>query len=293
MAVSNEGVDVVLPSQAGFVRRHTLFVFFLLVFALTWPLQIVDALGSHGLLNFRVPVVAQIFLVAYMPTLAAIITSALLGGPAAVRQLLRKLLIWRVEGRWYAVAILTFALLCGVAIAIANWVGHGSMLPLVSAEVAGAGWLAVLMLPALFLVTTIVNGEELAWRGFALPRLQTHSSALRASLFLGVIWILFHLPLWLTFRGHPFSPLGMLSWSIQLMAASIIFTWLYNHTRGSVLLAYLLHGSINTWTRVFPIDTAPPLAGWLLTAGVCLVAIAVVAGFGAENLRREGPRITD
>ena len=85
--------------------------------------------------------------------------------------------------------------------------------------------------------------------------------------------------------------MAMGSKSLQLLGASIIFTFLYNHTRGSVLLAYLLHGAANTWTRVLPIDHAPAHIGWWLTAFICTTAVCLVAIFGAQHLKRNGQRI--
>lgn len=277
-------------SLRSYVEKHTLPCFFILVFALTWLLQIVDALGSHGLLPVRVPLVMQVLLVAYMPTLAAVIMAALTGGRTEVKDLLRKLLIWKVELRWYLAAVFIFAAICASAVLLTKQVTDAT-LPLLSGQVASAGWALLFMLPALFLVTTLINGEELAWRGFALPRLQTRWSAGTSSLLLGTVWIMFHLPMWLTYRGYPLDASAVLSWSVQLLGASVIFTWLFNNTRGSVLLAYLLHGSVNTWTRVFPIESAPPLTGWLITGFVCLTALGLIVSCGWEHLRRSGQRV--
>jgi membrane protease YdiL (CAAX protease family) len=264
----------------------------MLVFALTWPLQIIDALGSHGMLPIRVSILLQLLFVAYMPTVAALIITALTSGRTGVRTLLQKALIWRVAFHWYAVAIFGFALICGSAIILGNAVSNEPSVPLLGPDAAQlSGWQLIIMIPVLFLLTTVVNGEELAWRGFALPRLQTRWNALTSSIILGIIWAVFHLPLFFTLTGSSIDSLSILSRSIQLIGASVIFTWLYNHTHGSVLLAYLLHGSVNTWTRVFPIDQAPALAGWMMTGLVCLIAIILVMVSGAEHLRRRGQRM--
>lgn len=279
-------------SLRSFVREHPLPVFVGLVFVLTWPLQIVDALGSHGILPYRVPVWAQVLFVAYMPTLAAVITTSFIAGRSGIKQLFCRLLIWRVGLHWYLVAVFGFAVVCILGVLLGSLVAGGSGAPLFSRELMERPLAQVfLMVPALFLVVTLVNGEELAWRGFALPRLQARWNALEASLLLGLVWIVFHLPLLLTSKGAPLDALAMTSWSVQLLAASVIFTWLFNHTRGSVLLAYLLHGSINTWTRVFPLETASPAVGWSVTGLVCLAAVTLVAVCGAEHLNRTQRRV--
>ena len=276
------------------LRRHELVFFFALVFLLTWPLQVIDALGSHGVLPFRIPFWMQLIIVAYMPTVAAIIVAALAEGRVGVRELLGKLLIWRVGARWYALAIFGYAVLCGGAIIVGNILSESPTFPLLSNDLfKGSSLQWLIMLPVFFLIITLTNGEELAWRGFALPRLQACWNALNSSLILGLIWVAFHLPLFLTLMDAEvgLNFMAMASKSLQLVGASIIFTFLYNHTRGSVLLAYLLHGAANTWTRIFPIDQAPAHIGWWLTVFICATAVLLVLIFGAHNLSRNGQRI--
>ena len=255
-------------------------------------MQIIDALGSHGVLSFRVPFWMQLIIVAYMPTVAAIVAAALAEGRMGIRELLRKLLVWRVGARWYVFAIFGYAFLCGSAIIVGNILSESPPFPLLSDDLfKGSSLQWLIMLPVFFLIITLTNGEELAWRGFALPRLQARWNALNSSLILGVVWVAFHLPLFFTLTGSELNFMAMASKSLQLLGASVIFTFLYNHTRGSVLLAYLLHGAANTWTRVFPIDHAPAHIGWWLTALICITAVLLVAIFGAQHLRRNGQRI--
>ena len=107
---------------------------------------------------------------------------------------------------------------------------------------------------------------------------------------MGLVWALFHLPYFFTL-GSSQTDMPPLSFTLRVIGLSVLFTWLYNNTRGSVLLAYLLHAAVNTWSRVFPIDHAPPLADWLSTGVTCLAAAAVLAAFGAEHLTRNGRRV--
>jgi uncharacterized protein len=107
-------------------------------------------------------------------------------------------------------------------------------------------------------------GEEPGWRGFALPRLQSRYGALRATLILGVVWTFWHLPDFLTSaqRGGPGAPLSI--WYINLtifflmvMSMAFLFTWVSNHTKGSLFIALLLHASINTFGSVQSYFSAP------------------------------------
>jgi uncharacterized protein len=80
---------------------------------------------------------------------------------------------------------------------------------------------------------------------------------------------------------------------VTTTALTILFTWMYNNTRGSVLMAYLLHASANTWTRVFPIDHANALMNWIVTALLIFVVVLVVFVSGADNLSKRNTRIQE
>jgi membrane protease YdiL (CAAX protease family) len=140
--------------------------------------------------------------------------------------------------------------------------------------------------PLLFLIGGLVNGEEIGWRGFALPRLQAKYNALTASLILGIVWALFHLPLFFT-RGDSFASTPPLSFLIRMIAAAILFTWLSNNTGGSLLLAYLMHAASNFWPRVLPLAAMAAPFAWL-GDGVTILAVAlVVLIYGSTHLSRK------
>jgi uncharacterized protein len=122
-------------------------------------------------------------------------------------------------------------------------------------------------------------GEELAWRGFALPRLLTRYNALVASLVLGVIWALWHLPLlWTEGNGMFHQPVWLLL--LDVTAKSVLFTWVFLHTRGSVLIAMLFHGATNLFivspdvasTGDLTLPLLAAVAKWALVVVVLLVA---------------------
>ncbi len=273
------------------VDQYQLPIFFVLVLGLTWPFMIWDTLASHGILPFRLPIPVAL-LQAYMPTVAAVIVTGLTLGRPGIRTLFKKLLIARVGFRWYAIAIFGIAGICIAAILLANRLGPMPAVPIVSDMFPNsrpAEWL--LGVTVLFLIAGILNGEELAWRGFALPRLQTKYSALTASLILSVPFTLFHLPLFF----DPQMGMGTFpSFAIRAAALSIMFTWVFNHTRGSVLLAYILHASFNTWTRVLSIDTSGnPFQDWMMTLVMVVLATILVAITGWRNLSRTKTRIQE
>jgi uncharacterized protein len=268
------------PSLVSFVQHHSLSVFFVLALALTWPYMIVDALGSWGLLPFRLPFVFLIPM-GYGPTFAALIVSAMTEGKGSVRALLRRVLVWRVGLRWYVLVI--------VGSAIPTAITHGLWMFL-GGELAGPPLSLGLIFQLLvsFLVFVLFNGEELGWRGYALPRLQAKRSALVASLIVGAMWALFHLPLFFDRGMADFSRMPPLSYLLLAMAWSIIFTWVFNKTRGSVLLAMLLHAASNGWRGLYRPESADFAFHVSLYIGVmCLAALTVVVVYGAAYLSRK------
>ena len=280
--------------KESFIQKYPLVSFFLLAFGLTWIFMITDALGSRQILPFRLPLPLMIVM-GYMPTLAAVIVTRVTKGREGVRALFRKLLIARVGFRWYAFAIFALAGMYIASILIYNSIGASPALPILSPKTPPHSSLLELVpqIAVLFLIVGIVNGEELAWRGFALPRLQSKYNALASSLILGVIWTMFHLPLFFTVTGSSQADWSFTSFLISTGAMTVLYTWLYNNTHGSVLMAYLLHAAANTWSQVFAIDHANQLVNWILTGVIVLVAVLVLAQAGAQNLSRTNMRIQE
>lgn len=266
----------------SWLSQHALAAFFVLAFAMAWAVLIPLALASRGMLAFS-PSVPLLLFMSYAPTLAALIVTGAIAGRLGIRALLGRLLIWRVGVQWYAVAIfLNAGIILGSYALYVSTGGTAQPLP----EIGPAFALNTLVT---FVVVGLVNGEELGWRGFALPALQRRMSALVASLVIGSIAALFHLPIF--FNEGPSAAGGQAGmpfagfW-ISSVAASILMTWLYNNTRGSVLLAILFHASMNTWSSVLPFPTGGTFF-WVLVGVQSAVALAVVALNGPARLSRK------
>jgi uncharacterized protein len=252
------------------VRRHPLVVFFVLAYALSWWPWILYAFDLSPL-----PIVG------FGPFLAAIVVLAVTRGKAGVMALLRRMVRWRVSPVWYAVALL-LPIAITVAATVLN-VLFGAQAPS-SAELSG--WSG--LVPGFF-VLLLVPGfggawEEPGWRGYALPRLQVGRSALLASLILGLLWAFWHLPLMVV---------GEVNWSdiVLVIAASVVFAWVFNSASGSVLIAMVMHAMNNTISGSF---FGPMFSGadsvresWLLAALWVAVAIVVVVATGPEHLSRK------
>jgi membrane protease YdiL (CAAX protease family) len=264
--------------SGSLVRRHPLGVLFVLTFALTWVVWVPRAAGVETGLVGRAWT--------YAPAVAAVLAAALTGGRAALKQLMGRLTRWRVPWQWYLVVIVGPAafsvLIAGLYAALGgSW----------STALPRAFGAPVLVLPILLLILTGTDGlgEELAWRGFALPRLLARHSALMASLILGLFWSLWHLPLLWT-EGIQTQQLPVWLLLLDIPAKSVLFTWVFLHTRGSVLIAALFHGS----TNLFTISPAVSVTGDLMfpviaTTAKWLLVILLVVLAGVRLARRPTP----
>jgi membrane protease YdiL (CAAX protease family) len=238
------------------VRRHQLIAFFVLAYALTWPL--IPLVSVSPLWGFPA---------LFGPALAAIIVAAVADGRAGLRDLLGRVARWRVGARWYAVALALPAVLALAALGLHVVLGGQGSFEL--------GGLSVLN----FVVFVLIVGEELGWRGYALPKLLAERSVLAASLILGALWGAWHLPTFFV-PGAPQHGLPFSAFVPLTMAYSVVFAWVYLHTRGSVLIAVLLHGAINLSQGFFLGGVDPARVYWLLAAvyGVAALALVDVAG---------------
>lgn len=276
------------------VEKHQVIILVLLVYGLTWPFMILEVLASRDMLSFSPPA-PFLILQAFMPGLAAVIVTALTRGRPGVRALFQKIRIVRVGVWWYAFAFLAMAGVSIAAILLTNLSSASPDIPLLSPEIPFEGPLGVLAgILLLFLFSMLFNTEELAWRGVMLPRLQARYSALAASLILSVPWLFFHLPLFFKV-GSSQSESSFLSYALGIMATAILFTFLYNHTRGSLLPVWILHASMNTWTQIFSINSSAPYPrlDWTLTGMLVALAILIVIVFGPKDLSRTNARITE
>jgi uncharacterized protein len=254
----------------GWIRRHPLVAFFVLTVAFTWAIEIPMQVFQLQPLQL---------VVGWMPGLAALLVAGAIEGPDGIRTLLRGLLLWRVSLQWHALALFGFLVLWFAAQALnPAFGGSGLHLPALS--------LAVLVsFVGMLIVRMLLSSEELAWSGFALPRLQARHSALAASLLLGVIWAAWHLPLFFTPGSQ--RDMGFALFLVGTICTRVMLTWVFNSSGGSVLLCSLLHQSINTWTDLLAplVPSADQVLNQWLGLGVQVaVAVGMVTVFGASQL---------
>jgi membrane protease YdiL (CAAX protease family) len=258
-------------------RRFPVTTFVVLALVVTWSVWVPRALVSQGYLDSEWPLTLGRFWT-YGPAVAGVLAAWLAAGRAGLRELGSRLRRWRVGWRWYGVALLGPAAFWVVVVAINAWLGWSDQLgrPLIVQHGLAA---AVPLL--VYLALTDGLGEETGWRGYALPRQLERFAVVPASLLLGLVQAVWHLPLFWT-EGT--SLYGSSPWVLLLErpAASILFTWLFLHTQGSALLAILFHASWNLCT------TSAGIAGsdhWGPTV-VVLALTWLLAGIAASSWRR-------
>ena len=188
---------------------------------------------------------------------------------------------WRVPPGWYAVALLLPAVLAATATVLNVLLGAEP--PAASELNAWPGLFAT------FAIVLLVPGfggawEEPGWRGYALPRLQSGRSALVASLILGALIAGWHLPLMVAGQVH-YSDI------VLIFAGTIVFNWVFNNARGSVLIIMVMHAANNTVSGSFfsPMFTGSDSVrqSWMLALVWTVVAILVIAIAGPEHLSRK------
>ncbi len=222
------------------------------------------------------------------PAVAAIVVSRLYGGRDELRRLLRRATAWRVPAIWHFLAWFGPLVLFAVAAATLTVAGvlwdfttFGQSLEYPRLPVA-VYWLASIAFYGF--------GEELGWRGFALPRLQAGRSALGATVLLSLAWALWHLPLFGFAPG--LSRMGgveVVGWYFSLLTGAILFTWLFNSTNGSVLIAAVFHGTMD----IAFVSPAPPLLSSVVGALVTVCGVVVLIVAGPRHLSRCGQVVAD
>jgi membrane protease YdiL (CAAX protease family) len=149
----------------------------------------------------------------------------------------------------------------------------------------------VVQLASFLLLSAVTGatGEELGWRGFLLPRLQQRFNALISSLTVGVIWALWHAPLWLL-PGYGWDAIPYWSFALAVISASVLFTWVLNHTGGSLVMASLMHLTFNYGLGAARILGLVPSPGdyWMVASMLyTLYAAVVVLVAGPGKLSRD------
>ncbi len=261
------------PLGAFAAGRPTL-VFFILALGVSWAgwVPVAAEIVELKPLVFGLTVVGVLG-----PAVAAVLVTWLVGD--SLRAWAQPIFRWRVPLRWYVVA---FSIPV-IVIATKSVAQLEFGVPLEQPTLVEQG--PPFELPLIYAVNLLVlfflggGQEEPGWRGFALPRLLQQFDAATASLLLGAVWAIWHLPLFWT-AGTTQANTAFIPYATGVLALSILFTWLYRNTDHSVLLAMIFHASVNGSTLLTRAQSNTMLMQWLDAATLWAIAIVIVAVYG-------------
>jgi hypothetical protein len=260
----------------GGTNWRAIVAFLVLAFGWSWAFWVPKALAGLGVLE-GVPVLPA--LGAFGPTVAAFILVAYANGMTGVRRLLGRAVQVDYPLRWLAVALLVPVAVVGAALAVAYATGTVPSYPWAGTPI---------VLPVAFLFILFLGGpvqEEFGWRGYLLDPLQGPLGATGAGLAIGLIWAVWHVPLFYIPSQTIYYNAPMLGFFASITLLSVLLTWLYNNTNRSLLPALLLHTAFNWGNGMFPVLESDP-ASLTLLVGLAVITVAVVAYWGPSTLSR-------
>jgi membrane protease YdiL (CAAX protease family) len=267
-----------LSARSGVIARYPLISFFVIAYLFAWLIEVPIALSAQGILPFSLPhsaVAIGIIAATFGPTVAAFTVTGMIEGKTGVVRLLRRYVQWRVGILWYLVVLVGIP----IVIVLGTIVIPGALeafQPIIGP--------LLLAYPLAFMLTFFLGGplgEEPGWRGFALPRLQERNGPLWGSIILGVLWALWHFPLFWTGVWTPPTAANMIMFILMITGLTIIMTWVFNHVGGSLLITMLMHTSFNTFANKIdsPLFPAPIFNDYGLLPvliGFCGTAIVLI-----------------
>ena len=253
--------------------QKTVWYFFALAYAFSWAIWIPIALQEQGLLESGVPYGLK-DLGAYGPSVAALIIVACERGWPGIKLLLSRIAIWKFKIYWYGLAILGAGFLGLTALLISTIFGQ--------ADFSFAGNPPFYLFP-LFLLWVIVFGgplgEEVGWRGYALPALLVRYGVFRSSLIIGLFWSAWHLPLF-GMPGTVQYELSFITYTMMTVPLAFIYTWIHIGTGGSILAAILFHGASNTMAGFIPfmpvVQSGGTEATFYIFIGLLCLIVAII-----------------
>ena len=258
--------------------------FFALTFIVTWTFFIASVALSGRVssgASLGPGLGALVLLGTIAPSLVALALTARAEGDAGVRALLGRIFRWRVGARWYVFAVGYMAAI-KLTVAVVHRLATGTW-----PRFGNEAWYTIVAV--LVISTWVQAGEEVGWRGYALPRLAARFGLGPASVVLGVIWAIWHLPLFYLHGADTYGQ-SFTTYLLQVTALSVAMTWLYWHTRGSLLLVMLMHAAINNTKDIVPtVPRAPGNPLWpsaTLTSWLGVAVLWMVAAYFLVRMRK-------
>jgi membrane protease YdiL (CAAX protease family) len=287
-----------MTTITAFIKKHPVLIFYALVFTISWDgiLILIGPGGIPGTSEQVQRLMPSVLLAMFAgPSVASILLTSLVYGRVGFRELLSRLLKWRVDARWYAVALLFGPLLVAAVLLTLSLLSLEFLPAIVMTDdkitllLFGIGW-------------GLIGGgflEELGWTGFAVPRLRLRYSILTTGLIVGLLWGAWHFLV--AFWGSSsmsgehsmtiFIAGFLIFYAVALPAYRVLMVWVYDRTE-SLLVAMLMHASLSASTLILqPSATGVPYLTWNFVLAVVLwVIVAAVALTNRGQLSRQPVR---
>lgn len=273
----------------SFIRKHPVVAFYALAFAISWGAGLA-VVGPAGFLSTTSTSRAFYLVISVGllgPLVAGVTLTGIVDGTRGLRDLLARLRRWRLEARWYAVALLTFPVLVTVVLLVLSLTSSEFVPAIVTTSDKGG-----LVLMAVVVGLTVNVCEEPGWTGFVTPRLLQRHGVLTTGLVMGLLWGTWHLP---AFAGSAASsgpippPLYvaalLFGW---LVPYRVLIVWVYDRTR-SLPAAILMHLPADVWGLILvPSVTGTAMLTYLVAFGGALwVLVGLVALANGGRLTRD------
>lgn len=251
----------------NWIKRSPLIAYFVFVFGIEWLL-------FFALSEYLPPMIA-LLIGSWLPNIIGVFITGTASGRKGLREMFSKIMLWRIHFKWYLIATILPILLTFLSIWLYELMGN------VAPVYAPGGQIPLILVISIF---TGAMGEELGWRGTALPRLQARRNALTSSLVLGILWGLYHLPSFLM-SGLPLEDAPLIPFMLCALGLTFLVTWSFNHTRGSLIIVFLYHFAFNFMLNATGVTNDPALL-WILGVVSIVVASAIVI-FDWKHFTRE------
>jgi len=250
-------------------EKRNLCLFFIMAFAWSWLLWLPEVLWD-----------LRLYLAPFGPTVAAFILTYMSEGLDGIKRLLGRGLDFRFGKVWLIPIFLLMPAIVGFSLLLAILSGE----PAPEIAVLSQPWVII---PAFFYILFLGGPveEEFGWRGYALDRLQIYYNALISSIIIGIIWGLWHLPLFFMPRQEMYYNVPIWGFILGTVLFSIIFTWVYNNTGKSILAVLLLHTTGNLSHFIFPLNTTKLGGLYSLILNIIVVIIILII-WGPEKMTR-------
>ena len=268
---------------SNWLKNNLILAFFVLTFILAWSFWLP--------LGIFVPKQTLLILPgAWAPTVSALLLIGLSEGRGGVRRFLKKVLHWRVGLPWYLVVLFGIA---GIAyVAIGTGMFFGIPAPKLFLPDGLPKDAIFVMLPIIFLINIFLGGplaEDIGWRGYILPKLRERMDTLPASLLIGIIWAIWHIPFFIFPEwGDVVGNLPFLGFTLLTTSWSVLFAWVYVNT-GSILMPVLFHAAINTTLGTLGVlgQSDGDFRLLILNTVLTWVMVGIVVAVYGSDLKRE------